>query len=276
MKGMNNLTSNSDVDMGVDPYNLRPVWDAILDLYKRFDAYCKKYQLRYYVTGGTLLGAVRHDGFIPWDDDFDVVMPRPDYQRFLELVKSDRIANAQIVAKELDLSWSQWFAKVFETRQDVINRIKDESRLDLSDGICIDVIPIDGMPKATLPFYYWVIKRSTWRHARKGFVWKILWGLLWGREKDAASFFSFERWLASYPYDSSPAVEDYNANGRRFRMRALTATSFGEPVWHKFDCVKVPMPQAWERFLGVIFGDWRQLPPVEKRVPSHQALVGVR
>lgn len=256
--------------MNTVDYNLRPVWDGILDLYARFDAYCKKHQLRYYVTGGTLLGAVRHNGFIPWDDDFDVVMPRPDYQRFLELLQQDVIADARVYAKEFDSQWRYLFAKVCETREDVIERVKCESNLNLTDGICIDVIPIDGMPKATLPFYYWALKRSTWRHARKGFVWKILWVLLWGWENGAASFLAFERWLSSYDYDSSPAVEDYNGNGRRFKLRMLSANSFGVPVMHEFDKVQVPTPKEWEKFLDVIFGDWHRLPPVGKRVPSHQ------
>ena len=251
-------------------YNLRPLWDAILDLYVRFNEYCKVNGFRYYVTGGTLLGAVRHDGFIPWDDDFDVVMPRPDYQRFLELLRQDVIADARVCAKEFDSQWRHLFAKVCETREDVIERVKRESNLDLTDGICIDVIPIDGMPKGTLPFYYWALKRSTWRHARKGFVWKALWLLFWGWEKDAWSPLTFERWLASYDYDASPVVEDYNANGRRFKLRAFSAKSFDMPVMHEFDKVQVPMPKEWEKFLGVIFGDWRKLPPLEKRIPSHQ------
>lgn len=89
-------------------------------------------------------------------------------------------------------------------------------------------------------------------------------------EKDVRSPLSFERWLASYSYDASPAVEDYNGNGRRFRLRALNADSFGEPVWHGFDRLQVPMPREWDKFLRIIFGDYRQLPPEDKRHPSHQ------
>lgn len=55
-------------------YNLRPIWDEILEIYKAFAAVCDKNGLRYYVTGGTLLGAARHKGFIPWDDDFEELL----------------------------------------------------------------------------------------------------------------------------------------------------------------------------------------------------------
>jgi len=251
-------------------YNLRPLWDAILDLYERFDAYCKKHGLRYYVTGGTLLGAVRHNGFIPWDDDFDVVMPRPDYKKLVEGFATDGITDARILTWKSVEEWGQLFAKICETRTDVIARVQKASRLKLSDGICIDVIPIDGMPKATIPFYYWALKRSTWRHKEsKSLIWRLLFSLLWDKEESSVA--GFERWLASYDYDSSPCVEDYNANGRRFKLRALDAKSFGAPIMHEFDRVSVPMPREYEKFLEIIFGNnYMQLPPLERRKPSHQ------
>lgn len=253
-------------------YNLRPLWDAILDLYARFDAYCKKHGLRYYVTGGTLLGAVRHNGFIPWDDDFDVVMPRPDYTRLLKLLQEDAMADARLITIYNCKEWDQLFAKICETRTEVIARVQKESKLQLTDGICIDVIPIDGMPKATIPFYYWALKRSTWRH--RGFasvLWRTLFAVLWGEKGRPEA--AFETWLASYDYDRAKAVEDYNANGRRFKLRSLTAESFGVPVMHAFDCLSVPMPREYDKFLKAIFGPtYMQLPPEDKRVPSHQVL----
>lgn len=251
-------------------YNLRPLWDAILDLYERFDAYCKKHGLRYYVTGGTLLGAVRHNGFIPWDDDFDVVMPRPDYKKLVEGFATDGIADARILTSKDVEEWGMLFAKICDTRSDVISKVQKASRLKLSDGICIDVIPIDGMPRATIPFYYWALKRSTWRHKEsKSLIWRLLFSLLWSKEDSSVA--GFERWLASYDYDSSPCVEDYNANGRRFKLRALDAKSFGDPIMHGFDRVSVPIPLEYKKFLEIIFGsNYMQLPPAEKRKPSHQ------
>ena len=65
--------------------NMKKVWAVELDLLKKFIELCEKYQLTYWVGFGTLLGAVRHHGFIPWDDDMDVWMPRADYERLLQL-----------------------------------------------------------------------------------------------------------------------------------------------------------------------------------------------
>lgn len=247
---------------------LRPLWDAIINLYERFDAYCRAHGFRYYVTGGTLLGAVRHNGFIPWDDDFDVVMPRPDYTRFIAEWTSSPMTECRLAAYELNAEYSFLFAKISDDRNALVTDVEEKSGLTLGDGICIDIIPIDGMPKATVPFYYWALKRSTWRHKGAGGVlWKTLLSILWGGDKSPAAF---QRWLASYDYDTSPCVEDYNANGRRFRMRCLSAASFGTPVMHQFDRVEVPMPQEWDKFLRCIFGpDYMTPPPLEKQVPSH-------
>ena len=249
-------------------YNLRPLWDAILDLYVRFNEYCKANGFRYYVTGGTLLGAVRHDGFIPWDDDFDVVMPRPDYMAFLEKCRANPLPGGRLITIDTEPSWGCYFAKLVETDRTILSRVQKDSGLDISDGICIDVIPIDGMPRATMPFYYWALKRSTWRHRKsKNPLWQLMLALFWRKKTHVA----FERWLATYDYDTSPCVEDYNANGRRFKLRILTAASFGVPVMHKFDRVEVPMPHEWAKFLKCIFGpDYMKLPPEEMRVPSHQ------
>lgn len=81
----------------------------------------------------------------------------------------------------------------------------------------------------------------------------------------------FEDWLASYNYDTSPCVEDFNGNGRCFKLRALNSASFGMPIMHKFENVFVPVPREYKKFLEIIFGgNYMQLPSIEKRKPSHQ------
>ena len=75
------------------PLSLEEIHSVLLDMMKKFAAYCDAHGLRYYLVGGTLLGAIRHHGFIPWDDDVDIGMPRPDYERFLSLVEKEPIGN---------------------------------------------------------------------------------------------------------------------------------------------------------------------------------------
>ena len=237
-------------------YGLRPVWDKLLDLYERFDAFCKEHHLRYYVTGGTLLGAVRHNGFIPWDDDFDVVMPRPDYQRLITM--REQVAGARIMNMDTDSDFTQLFSKAWDLKQ---------------DRVWIDVIPIDGMPSGKLAFQFWLLKNWTFRHRdSKALHWRILYFFLWGFHKDEADErHDFDRWLSSLAFDTAPFVDDLNGNRRRYARRCLTAASFGEPVYHAFDRVQVPMPRDYAKFLTLIFGPDYMTPPAEgARNGGHQ------
>ena len=100
--------------------------------------FCDKHNLTYFLVGGTLLGSIRHSGFIPWDDDIDIGMPRNDYEKFIELYRSDKY---YLQALESDSSYWQCYAKVRKSHTLVIERvIKD---LNINKEIGIDIFPFD-------------------------------------------------------------------------------------------------------------------------------------
>ena len=84
--------------------------DRLFDMLVKFDEFCNKYKLDYSLCGGTLLGAIRHKGFIPWDDDLDVVMPRPDYEKFKRLVKKYPLAPNLV----FDISYEGYVQKIID------------------------------------------------------------------------------------------------------------------------------------------------------------------
>ena len=113
-----------------------------LDILKQFHQYCIKHNLRYFLTGGTLLGAVRHKGFIPWDDDIDVCMPRTDYEKFISCFSFDPLNEILQVATITSLKgYYLPFAKLM--RRDTILKEKTSSHLEL--GVYIDIFPLDNM-----------------------------------------------------------------------------------------------------------------------------------
>jgi lipopolysaccharide cholinephosphotransferase len=113
---------------------------AILD---EFVSICEAHSLRYYLLGGTLLGAVRHNGFIPWDDDVDVCMPRPDYEAFLALPKETFKEPYSLCTFETDGGYRYPWARMISHRMREINRMANIPRVEYA---WIDLIPLDGMP----------------------------------------------------------------------------------------------------------------------------------
>ena len=109
-----------------------------IEILKSIHNYCQENNLRYSLAYGTLLGAVRHKGFIPWDDDIDIMMPRPDYEQFL---KGYRGYNEFYQVQDYCTDHSYWFsfAKVYDNRTILIEK-------EAKNGVYIDVFPIDGVP----------------------------------------------------------------------------------------------------------------------------------
>lgn len=115
---------------------------SVLNILCSFAKFCDENDLRYYLCGGTLLGAIRHKGFIPWDDDIDVLMPRPDFDRLHSLLKKENIQSYyRLIGLEMENSFFP-FAKIIDTRINVMN---DYGTFD--KHLWIDIFPMDGLPK---------------------------------------------------------------------------------------------------------------------------------
>ncbi len=128
-------------------YDIRPLQLRILEIAKSIDCVCKQHNLRYFMWAGTMLGAVRHGGFIPWDDDFDIAMPRKDYDLLLKNCKEWLPEYFEVVSYETDPdSYPLPFAKIQDARTTLIERM----HLRYVGGIYIDVFPLDGQPNSRL------------------------------------------------------------------------------------------------------------------------------
>ena len=109
-----------------------------LDILQSIHQFCETNNIRYSLAYGTLLGAIRHKGYIPWDDDIDVMMPRPDYERFIQ--NYPNFCDRNIVQTyNNDNSYYLWCAKVYDNRTEQIT-------FPTRSGVCVDVFPIDGLP----------------------------------------------------------------------------------------------------------------------------------
>lgn len=264
-----------------DDYNLRPLWNACLAIYKEVAKVCDAHGLRYYVNGGTALGAMRHQGFIPWDDDFDIMMPRQDYRKLLDIYSKELpsyLATEDFHNDEHRYGFKEMFGKVYETRPEVIAKVAEESNLDLLQGVFIDIFPIDGYPGGWLSTRWWYFVRTIKRCVAgfgnrpwytKPFVpfLKFIFGFGASRSENAKKF---EKWLMKWDFDSAPAVDDYNIYKRRTFKHSYTKANIEPATMVPFEDIMVPMPHDTEYYVEEYFGNWRQMPPEEHRHPTHQ------
>ena len=111
------------------------------NILKDVACFCRMHNIRYFLCGGTLLGAIRHNGFIPWDDDIDVCMPRPDYERLLSLAEDFNHATYKLIANPLGHSLDAIYAAIINTDIPCVNMYTDTMR---SSYLWIDIFPVDG------------------------------------------------------------------------------------------------------------------------------------
>ena len=127
-------------------YSIKELQQHIIPILLDVDRVCREHNIRCYICDGTMLGAVRHGGFIPWDDDIDVCMPRPDYERFMQHAKEWLPERLEAICAENDEDYPFPFGKIQDNTTTLIERM----HIDYMGGLYIDVFPIDGMPQSKL------------------------------------------------------------------------------------------------------------------------------
>lgn len=252
-----------------------------LNILKDVASYCEKNNIRYYLAYGTLIGAIRHKGFIPWDDDIDIVMPRPDYEKFIsEFSKKNEYCNLKLVTP-YDENSIYTFSKVID-----VNTVKIESGVRYTEeylGIDIDVFPMDGQPDEEKQY-----KKYYQKKMRLYFTYSLLRtqnNVYGGYKKVLHTLFCFlmnkilkldktkilkkiEKINKPYKYDSSIYVgatsSDVNSIKNRHKKNL-----FDEYIYADFDDCQFRIPKGYDEVLSDMFGDYMQLPPENERVTHH-------
>lgn len=264
------------------------IHELLADMLEAFADYCEKHKLRYYLVGGTLLGAIRHKGFIPWDDDIDVGMPRPDYEKFLKLVKKEPVGPEYEIVSSKDGNFSLPFAEMYHcaTRLErSSSEFIDESTQILR--LVLDIFPQDGWPEGEKEAEKIIKKAGFLRFLNKEARAKIGSGKTAARAILKIPAILFARGIGSvrilkklddyaqkYQYDSSRYVGAitygiYGIGERCLREEVVDFTQV------EFEGRKFFAPGCWDSYLSGIYGDYMSLPPEEKRV-SHGLKVWLR
>ena len=240
-----------------------------LEILLEVDRICKKHNIRYFLVAGTLLGAIRHKGFIPWDDDIDICLPINEYKRFCKVCKKELNEKFFLQNYKTDIT-NKWFAKIRRNGTTAIELGCETARFH--QGIWIDIFPLIGVKNDEK----WITRISQCSlHAKK---------LLTKRYGATSSFkvLSFEKKLLKFiPVSLTKSIIEMILS---FIFKDPQKYEFctylwgGSKIYPRFesalfsDCCEVefeghmfPAPKGWDKYLTIEYGDYMTPPPPEKR-----------
>lgn len=251
-----------------------------LDLLKRFHSVCKDNGFNYSLMGGTLLGAVRHGGFIPWDDDIDVIMPRPDYERFVEYCRTNT-TSFKLISVQTDDGYAYLFGKVMDMDTELVEIVGNRNAVDL--GIYIDIFIYDGMGNSEEEARKNFNKSRFLRELLVASNWKKFFRSktkAWYYEPVRFAFFVMSRFVnhkkiinsINKKYEKTDFyASEYVGNlcSDKRELSIIKRTEIDTYVTLKFEGEEFSVFSGYKTYLTNMFGDYMQLPPEDKRVTHH-------
>ena len=247
----------------------KKLWAVILDLVVEFDKVCKKHNLTYYLDGGSLLGAVRHNGFIPWDDDIDVTMPREDYEKFLRLGNEFECPYF-LQTPYSDSGYYYSFARVRNSNTTALNQMFKYQ--GFNQGVWISVFPLDKFPLDKGEELYMKIRElalenSTFMRMKNPYLSEA--------DRKRVKEYSGRNPLITYE-EIQKLASQYNnletdywgtiiITAVNYNRKTLLRKSYEKMVYHKFENLLLPIPSGYDDVLSTEYGNYMELPPISER-----------
>lgn len=227
--------------------------------------FCEKYGIKYSLGYGTLIGAIRHKGFIPWDDDIDIIMPRDDYERFVKTYKNERYAV-------VDESRMVNHSHIRVSDQKTVLKQKAWAARYYKEGLWIDVFPIDKVPDSQKG--YAIFRRWLWflfevqltgEVLRKGILNKCLHAIC----KPFSGYCGKKALQEMKRYHDKDTGSVANMGVWYLYWPKFPASYMNEYVEVEFEGHKFKAIKEYDSFLRGIYGDYMQFPPKDKQVAHH-------
>ena len=250
-----------------------------MDIAKEVLRICEKHGLTYYMLGGTMLGAIRHKGFIPWDDDIDLGMPRDDYERFLEIAPQELASHLKLVNYRTDPNYMYYITRILDTDTTVIEeRIGNDNKYTHAS---IDIFPIDGTPNNPIArkiYFFRVMyhralmslcyKDSIDRKRKRSKKEQLL---LWVMEHIPVDKLTtpykqkckIDKLLRKQKIQGSKYIG--NIMGAYRTREIVPAQYYGEGAMYPFEDMQMRGLAMYDEYLTYTYGDYMQLPPEDSR-----------
>jgi len=266
--------------------NIRTLQLIELDILKEIVAICDANDIKYYIVGGTFLGAIRHKGFIPWDDDIDIAMPRDCYEKFLNIA-GDKLPKHIRIENYITNPKYQYYI----TRIQNINTKLIEKRIGNAQKCthaAVDIFPLDGMPNNKY--------LRKW-HCLKVLTHRMLMSLCYKDSIDRERKRSFKERLFLKIMEKLPIEKFFNATKEKqkidkllkkqkfdnsnftgaimgaYRIREIMPKNyFGDGAFYEFEGYKFRGPSMYNEYLTHLYGDYMKIPPVESQKTHYEII----
>lgn len=245
------------------------------NLLKSFDAVCAELDLPYFLVCGSALGAVKYEGFIPWDDDIDVAMYRDDYRAFVKHAPGLLEEGLFLQNYRSDPRFPQIYSKLRDSRTTYIE--SSAAALPINHGVFIDIFPLDGYPKRKWSQKVFEIRKRMFqsmllsayeipRSGKSKLLHKMYCMLdIPFRSSDIAS--RYEAMISSYPIAHSELI--CNHGNWQGKLEYAGREQYGDGAHFAFEGLNVRVPREFDIYLTQKYGEWRSDPPLEKQVGHH-------
>lgn len=258
------------------PRQMKEVWAVELDLLAEFDRVCKKHDIKYIASGGTMLGAVRHNGFIPWDDDIDVMMLREDYAKLVAIAKDEFKNPYFFLTTTHDSDFVCGYSKLCNSDTTAILRSIETVGYKYNQGIFIDIFPLDRVCDNNVKFRWQVLKAKY--YLKMGWLCqKYQFGINWeeksGQRKVVDLVYGMFHNIFPNMFDCYSNIQKLSAVCSKHdqerttfislisfqpgnRVHDLLLVDMEDLVYHDFEFIKIPIPRNYDDHLKRKYGEY--------------------
>lgn len=260
------------------PEKLRELQLAQLDMLRFFKSFCEENDITFYFIGGGLIGAVRSGGFIPWDDDIDLLLPRDDYERLCRLWQEKYPdGRFRLLRTNGKMFTGNIFATVTDTNYTLVKA--NQVDIDIPHGLVFDIFPLDVCPDGGFQRkmqYFWTMLYSLFlaqvvpeKHGGMiAFGSRVLLGIFRGKKMREKLWRTAERHMTQYKREENRDLTELCSGPHWMKVRY--PKRIYEGIDHvTFEGIELPVASGYREYLELVFGDYMTPPPKEERVPHH-------